>query len=56
MNKREGKLIGESRLPKFLSNLGKFLDFEMVVKEIETSIMSTMSCNACKAGESLGLK
>ncbi|XP_053639438.1 sphingomyelin phosphodiesterase isoform X2 [Cherax quadricarinatus] len=53
LSKREGRFIGESRLPKFLSNLGKFLDFEQVVKEIETSIMSSMSCNACKAGVGL---
>ncbi|XP_042207356.1 sphingomyelin phosphodiesterase-like isoform X3 [Homarus americanus] len=53
ISKREGRLLGESRLPKFLSNLGRFLDFEQVVKEIETSIMSSMSCNACKAGVGL---
>ena len=40
-------------MPKFLSNLGKILDFEQVVKKIETSIMSTMSYNACKAGVGL---
>lgn len=53
LSKREGRFLGKNRLPKFLSNLGKFLDFEQVVKEIETSIMSSMSCNACKAGVGL---
>ncbi|XP_071516089.1 sphingomyelin phosphodiesterase-like isoform X6 [Panulirus ornatus] len=53
MHKRAGRFLGENRLPKFLSSLGKFLDFELIVKEIETSIMSSMSCNACKAGVGL---
>lgn len=53
VGKREGKFVGNTRLPRFLSNLGKFLDFEQVVKEIETSIMSTMSCSACKTGVGL---
>ncbi|XP_050717172.1 sphingomyelin phosphodiesterase-like isoform X1 [Eriocheir sinensis] len=54
LNKREGRFFGgESRIPRFISNLGKFLDIEQVVNEIETSIMSSVSCNACKAGVGL---
>ncbi|CAL4067323.1 unnamed protein product, partial [Meganyctiphanes norvegica] len=50
---RNARFYSHSVLPKFLTNIGKYLDFEQVAKEIETSIMSTMSCNACKAGVGL---
>lgn len=53
MKKREGRLFEGTRIPRFISNLGKLLDIEQVVKEIETSIMSSVSCNACKAGVGL---
>lgn len=52
LKKREGRFFGgESRFPSIFSNLGRFLDIEQVVNEIETSIMSSVSCNACKAGK-----
>lgn len=51
MKKREGRLFGGPRIPRFITDLGKLLDIEQVVNEIETSIMSSVSCNACKAGK-----
>ncbi|KAK8388912.1 hypothetical protein O3P69_020698 [Scylla paramamosain] len=50
MKKREGRFLEGPRLPRFFTDLGKFLDLEQVVNEIETSIMSTASCTACKVG------
>ncbi|RXG73749.1 Sphingomyelin phosphodiesterase, partial [Armadillidium vulgare] len=51
--KRNGRILGDKHLPGFLSGLGRMLDFEQVVKEIETSIMSSVSCNACRGGMGL---
>lgn len=51
--KRNGKFLGQNRIPKLLSNIGKMLDMKQVLKEIETSIMSTVSCNACRGGKIL---
>ncbi|XP_076061027.1 sphingomyelin phosphodiesterase-like isoform X3 [Oratosquilla oratoria] len=53
VNKRTAKLLGNYRLPKFLSSVESMFDFDLLVKEIETSIMSSVSCNACKAGVGL---
>ncbi|KAG0720016.1 Sphingomyelin phosphodiesterase [Chionoecetes opilio] len=53
MKKREGRFFGGTRIPRFITDLGKLLDLEQVVNEIETSIMSSVSCNACKAGVGL---
>ncbi|KAB7497963.1 Sphingomyelin phosphodiesterase [Armadillidium nasatum] len=51
--KRNGRILGNKALPGFLSGLGRMLDFEQVVKEIETSIMTSVSCNACRGGMGL---
>ncbi len=44
---------GARGLPAFLGNAVKLLDFKTVVNEIETSIMTSVSCSACKAGQSV---
>lgn len=51
MKQREGRFLEGPRLPRFFTDLGKFLDLEQVVNEIETSIMSSASCTACKVGK-----
>ena len=50
-NDRKGRNRGARGLPAFLGNAVKLLDFKTVVTEIETSIMTSVSCSACKAGE-----
>lgn len=41
---------GARGLPAFLSNAVKLFDLKQVVKELETSVMTSVSCSACKAG------
>lgn len=41
---------GARGLPAFLGNAVKLLDLRQVVKELETSVMTSVSCSACKAG------
>lgn len=51
-NERTGRFLGSRlKLPKFLSGLSSIMDLEQVIKEIETSIMTTVSCNFCLGGE-----
>jgi len=52
-NDRRGRSRGARGLPAFLGNAVKLLDFKTVVTEIETSIMTSVSCSACKAGVGL---
>ncbi|XP_050420367.1 sphingomyelin phosphodiesterase isoform X2 [Adelges cooleyi] len=40
-------------LPPFLGKALQFLNFDQVVFEVETSVMSKVSCTACKAGAAL---
>ena len=49
---RKGRQRGRGArgLPAFLSNAVKLLDLKQVVKELETSVMTSVSCSACKAG------
>lgn len=49
---REGRQKGRGArgLPAFLGNAIKLLDVKQVVKELETSVMTSVSCSACKAG------
>ena len=49
---REGRQRGRGArgLPAFLGNAIKLLDVKQVVKELETSVMTSVSCSACKAG------
>ena len=44
---------GARGLPAFLGNAVKLLDLKQVVKELETSVMTSVSCSACKAGKSI---
>jgi len=53
MNDRKGRTRGARGLPAFLGNAMKLLDLKQVVKEIETSVMTSVSCSACKAGVGL---
>ena len=48
---RQGRFLGGVKLPKFLMSLTKMVDLDTLVKEIETSIMTSVSCNACKGGQ-----
>jgi sphingomyelin phosphodiesterase len=41
---------GARGLPAFLGNAVKLFDLKQVVKELETSVMTSVSCSACKAG------
>lgn len=50
INDRLGRKRGARGLPAFLGNAIKLLDLKQVVKEIETSVMTSVSCSACKAG------
>lgn len=50
INDRKGRNRGARGLPAFLGNAMKLLDLKQVVKEIETSVMTSVSCSACKAG------
>ena len=43
---RQGKMF-----PSFLTSATALLDIKQVWREIETSVMSSVSCTACKAGE-----
>lgn len=43
---RQGRM-----LPAFLSSAVNLFDIKQVWREIETSVMSSVSCTACKAGE-----
>lgn len=47
---RKEKGRGARGLPAFLGNAVKLLDLRQVVKELETSVMTSVSCSACKAG------
>jgi len=49
---RKGRQRGRGArgLPAFLSNAVKLFDLKQVVKELETSVMTSVSCSACKAG------
>lgn len=49
---RQGRQRGRGArgLPAFLGNAVKLLDLKQVVKELETSVMTSVSCSACKAG------
>ena len=51
--KRHGKSWAMSRMPKFLDTALKYLDLDRVVHEIENSLLSSVSCSACKAGVGL---
>lgn len=42
---------GARGLPAFLGNAVKLFDLKQVVKELETSVMTSVSCSACKAGK-----
>lgn len=43
--------VRESRqLPKFIDKALKLLNLKQVLQEVETSVMSKVSCTACKAG------
>jgi len=53
INDRKGRHRGARGLPAFLGNAIKLLDLKQVVKEIETSVMTSVSCSACKAGVGL---
>jgi len=53
INDRKGRNRGARGLPAFLGNAMKLLDLKQVVKEIETSVMTSVSCSACKAGVGL---
>ena len=53
INDRKGRHRGARGLPAFLGNAIKLLDLKQVVKEIETSVMTSVSCSACKAGQSV---
>ncbi|XP_046643241.1 sphingomyelin phosphodiesterase-like isoform X1 [Daphnia pulicaria] len=44
---------GARGLPAFLGNAVKLFDLKQVVKELETSVMTSVSCSACKAGVGL---
>lgn len=44
-----GRSMGDG-LTHLLSRFSKVLDLGKVVKEIETSVMTSVSCTACKAG------
>lgn len=46
---------GARGLPAFIGNAVKLLDLKQVVKELETSVMTSVSCSACKAGSVKGL-
>lgn len=39
-----------SPLPKFLEKAIKLFNLQQVLQEVETSVMSKVSCTACKAG------
>ena len=49
---RKGRQRGRGArgLPAFLGNAVKLFDLKQVVKELETSVMTSVSCSACKAG------
>lgn len=47
---RKGRGRGARGLPAFLGNAVKLFDLKQVVKELETSVMTSVSCSACKAG------
>ena len=49
--KREGRSLRPRKMSKLLGNIGALLDFEKIVQEIETSLMSIASCEACKVGK-----
>jgi sphingomyelin phosphodiesterase len=42
-----------TQLPKFLSTTLKYVDLKQVIYEVETSLLSSVSCTACKAGVGL---
>ncbi|KAK2727956.1 sphingomyelin phosphodiesterase-like [Artemia franciscana] len=50
-NDRAGR--GSRGIPAFLGNAFKLMNIKAVMEELETSVMSSVSCNACKAGVGL---
>lgn len=48
---RQQRGRGARGLPAFLGNAVKLFDLKQVVKELETSVMTSVSCSACKAGK-----
>lgn len=53
VNDRKGRSRGARGLPSFLGNAVRLFDIKTVIKEIETSVMTSVSCSACKAGDSV---
>lgn len=48
---KEIESVSSSRqLPKFLDQALKILNLKQVLQEVETSVMSKVSCTACTAG------
>ena len=43
------------QLPKFIDKALRLLNLKQVVQEVETSVMSKVSCTACKAGNYFSL-
>lgn len=52
-SKEEGRASPRVGLPRFVDKALQLLNFNQVVGEVETSVMSKMSCSACKAGAGL---
>jgi len=47
----DGDLRAGRGLPRIVEKALRYFDLKQVVQEIETSVMSKVSCTACKAGE-----
>lgn len=52
LNKEDSR-ASRAALPRFVDKALQLLNLNQVVGEVETSVMSKMSCTACKAGAGL---
>lgn len=50
---KEDSRASRAALPRFVDKALQLLNLNQVVGEVETSVMSKMSCTACKAGAGL---
>lgn len=50
---KEDMRASRAALPRFVDKALQLLNLNQVVGEVETSVMSKMSCTACKAGAGL---